>query len=75
MSDLVSPVGTSLELESQTIESNKDSLASCIEESLGSEIRVSGVVAVVGLVDECMVCLGQQHVGRKEQAAVVVVEG
>ena len=32
---------------------------------------VSGVVAVVGLVEECMVCLGQQHFGRKEQAAVV----
>ncbi|KAG4946995.1 hypothetical protein JHK87_043002 [Glycine soja] len=36
---------------------------------------VSGAVAVVGLVEECMVCLGQQHFGRKEQAAVVVVEG
>ena len=32
-------------------------------------------VVVVGLVEECMVCLGQQHFGRKEQAAVVVVEG
>ena len=36
---------------------------------------VSRVVAVVGLVEECMVCLGQQHFGRKEQAAVVVAEG
>ena len=33
------------------------------------------VVAVVGLVEECMVYLGQQHFGRKEQAAVVVAEG
>ena len=37
-------------------------------------LAVSGVVAVVGLVEECMVCLGQQHFGRKEQAAVVVAE-
>ena len=36
---------------------------------------VSGVVAVVGLVEECMVCLGQQHFGRKEQATVVVAKG
>ena len=36
---------------------------------------VSGAVVVVGLVEECMVCLGQQHFGRKEQVAVVVVEG
>ena len=34
-------------------------------------MAVSGVVAAVGLVEECMVCLGQQHFGRKEQAAVV----
>ena len=38
-------------------------------------LAVSGVVAVVGLVEECMVCLGQQHFGMKEQAAVVVAEG
>ena len=38
-------------------------------------LAVSGVVAVVGLVEECMVCLGQQYFGRKEQAAVVVAEG
>ena len=36
---------------------------------------VSGDVVVVGLVEECMVCLGQQHFGRKEQAAIVVAEG
>ena len=36
---------------------------------------VSGAVAVVGLVEECMVCLGQQHFGRKEQAVVVIAEG
>ena len=36
---------------------------------------VSGVVVVVGLVEECMVYLGQQHFGRKEQAAIVVAEG
>ena len=40
-----------------------------------STVVVSGAVVVVGLVEECMVCLGQQHFGRKEQAAVVVVEG
>jgi len=39
---LVNPVVMSLEVESQTIESNTDSLASCIRESLGSEIRVCG---------------------------------
>ena len=38
-------------------------------------LAVSGVGAVVGLVEECMVCLGQQHFGRKEQAVVVVAEG
>ena len=38
-------------------------------------LAISGVVVVVGLVEECMVCLGQQHFGRKEQAAVDVVEG
>ena len=39
-------------------------------------LAVSGaVVVVVGLVEECMVCLGQQHFGRKEQATVVVAEG
>ena len=38
-------------------------------------LAVSGVVAVVGLVEECMVCLGQEHFGRKEQAVVVAVEG
>ena len=38
-------------------------------------LAVSGVAAAVGLVEECMVCLGQQHFGRKEQAAVVAVEG
>ena len=36
---------------------------------------VYGAAAVVGLVEECMVYLGQQHFGRKEQAAVVVAEG
>ena len=38
---------------------------------------ISGAVVVVAaiLVEECMVCLGQQHFGRKEQAAVVVAEG
>ena len=38
-------------------------------------LAVSGVVAVVvvaaGLVEECMVCLGQQH---SENKAIVVVE-
>ena len=38
-------------------------------------LAVSGVVDVVGLVEECMVCLGQHHFGRKEQTAVVVEEG
>ena len=38
-------------------------------------LAISGAIAVVGLVEECMVCLGQQHFGRKEQAAVVVAEG
>ena len=42
----------------------------------GSQLlAVSGAVVVVGLVEECMVCLGQQHFGRKEQATVVAVEG
>ena len=36
---------------------------------------ISGAVAVVGLVEECMVCLSQQHFGRKEQVFVDVVEG
>jgi len=38
-------------------------------------LAISGAIVVVGLVEECMVYLGQQHFGRKEQAAVVVVEG
>ena len=38
-------------------------------------LAVSGAVAVVGLVEECMICLGQQHFGRNEQTAVVVAEG
>ena len=36
---------------------------------------VAIVVVVVGLVEECMVCLGQQHFGRKEHVVVVVAEG
>ena len=36
---------------------------------------VSGVVAIVALEEEHMVYLDQQHFGRKEQAAVVVVKG
>ena len=35
-------------------------------------LAISVVVAFVGLVEECMVCLGQQYFGRKEHAAVVV---
>ena len=35
---------------------------------------VSGVVAVVGLVEECMVCLGQQHSGNKAVVVAVVVK-
>ena len=38
-------------------------------------LAVSGAVAVVGLVEECMVCLGQQHFGKKKQAVVAVAEG
>ena len=38
-------------------------------------LAVSRAIVVVGLVEECMVCLGQQHFGRKDQAAVVVAEG
>ena len=32
------------------------------------------VVVVVGLVEECMVCLGQQHFENKAVAVVVVVK-
>ena len=38
-------------------------------------LAVFGVVAEVGLVAVCLVCLGQQHFGRKEQAAVAGAEG
>ena len=39
------------------------------------QAKALGDELVVGLVEECMVCMGQQHFGRKEQAAVVVAEG
>ena len=38
-------------------------------------LAISEVVGGVGWVEECMVCLGQQHFGRTEQAAIVVAEG
>jgi len=41
----------------------------------GSQLLAISGAVVVGLVEECMVCLGQQHFGRKEQAVVVAVEG
>ena len=37
-------------------------------------LAVSGAVVVVGLVEECMVCLGQQHFENKVVVATAVVK-
>jgi len=38
-------------------------------------VVVAVAVAIVALEEERMACLDQKHFGRKEQVAVVVVEG